>query len=583
MKNLHHNKGVKKYILLSVLALAAYEGLCLYFPILLQDVTKVAEREFASNNPSVTPLVLQGLLVFGFILVMFGGYYLSEWVGAICTNKYAGNVRASLYEKFSRLQPEQIDQIGIARILPTIMNDANWLKKYHRRIIVLLVYFPVAILGSFIMLFTLSWVYAMFAFASIPFVGVFTYICIRRFSKTIPASVDAYDEYFLNIKEGIKGAKDIRILGKAEERSQDFEEYVRLQRRQGIAFDRGVALSNAFHTILFTLITIAIIIYAAAFNLSPAQTNGVIILNTATQYINKVWEGSHQIFQWFLDVLPRTRFTVKRLDKFYIMPEAPRAGGLKEIPTYKTNVLKLKNVEFKYPNGKKPLNGVNIDIPDCKLVSIVGGVNSGKSMIASLIIKLKEPTGGNITFNDIDIAQINSNYWRRDFISYCDSSPKFVPGTIRDNMRFLAPQATDDDVIKIFKDIGATSIINQFDDFLGYEIKDGNLSEGHKNVLNIVRALLKPAHLYVFNQCFEHVSNAHVTRLMQKVKREKKTAIFFTYNGLVCKGCDTIYVLKDGRITATGTHSALLKDSKDYREFHASMLGVMIDGAEVKA
>jgi ABC-type multidrug transport system fused ATPase/permease subunit len=562
----------------------AYEGLCLYFPILLQDVTKVAENEFASGNPSVLPLVLQGALVLGFIIVIFGIYFLSEWVGAICTNKYSANVRSALYEKFSRLSSSQIDQIGIARILPTIMNDTNWLKKFHRRTIILVVYFPIAILGSFFMLFTLSWIYAVFALASIPFVAVFSIICLKRFAKTIPESVNAYDEYFLNIKEGIKGAKDIRILGKAEERSKDFEEYVRFQRRQGLAFDRGVALSNAFHTILFTLITVAIIIFATLTELTPAQTSGIVILNTAIQYINKIWTSSHQIFQWFLDVLPRTRFTVKRLNKFYEMPEPLRAGGLKEIPTYKTNVLKLKDVEFKYSNGKKILNCVNIDIENGKLVSIVGGVNSGKSIIANMITKLKSPTAGSVTFNGIDISQINSNYWRKCFISFCDSSPIFIPGTIRDNMRFLVPDVTDEEILKVFKEIGATKFVNQYDNFLDLKIKDGGgLSEGNKNLLNVVRTILKPAHLYVFNQCFEHIQNSIVSKVMAKMRREKRTAIFISYNGMVFKGSDIIYVIKNGNISGTGTHDSLYKGNKDYREFYATMLGTMIDDANSEA
>jgi ATP-binding cassette subfamily B protein len=558
-----------------------YEGLCLYFPILLQQVTEVAEKEFTKGDPSVMPLVLKGIEVLAFIIAIFGVYFLSEWVGATCTNIYAGNIRSALYEKFSHLSSSQIDQIGVARILPTLMADTNWLKKYHRRKIILVVYFPVAIIGSFVMLYIQSWIYLVFALSSIPFLAVFAVLYFKKFSKTIPASVNAYDEYFLNVKEGIKGAKDIRILGKADERAKDFEEQVRHQRRQYYSFDKGVALSNAFHTILFTIITVIIIIFAALFNLTPEQTSEIVVLNTAIQYINKIWTSSHQIFQWFLDVLPRARFTKKRLDKFYAMPEPVRGGGLKEIPTYKTNILKLKDVEFKYSNGNKILNCVNIDIENGKLVSIVGAVNSGKSVIANMITKLKSPTAGSVTFNGIDITQINSNYWRKSFISFCDSSPLFLPGTIRDNMKTLAPTVTDEQILSVFKDIGVQKFVNQYENFLDMKIRDG-FSEGNRNLINVARAIIKPAHIYVFNQCFEHIQNDVVVKILAKMRREKKTAVFISYNGVVFKGSDLIYIIKDGNISGTGTHESLLKTNKDYRDFYGSMLGTMIDDANTE-
>jgi ATP-binding cassette subfamily B protein len=570
-----YSKGIKKHMLLFVLCLIALEGLSLYFPILLQNVTSVAEDQF--DGGGVLPLVWQGLLVLGFIILLFGVNFLTEYIGAVYTDKYQANIREKLYEKFSRLSSDQIDQIGAARIMPALMNDPSWLKLYHRRLVNLWVYFPVAILGSFIMLFTLNWIYALFAFASIPFVMVFSWICIRRMTTFIPASVDAFDEYFFNIKEGIRGARDIRILGKADERSADFEHYVTLNSRQSLATDRALALSTGFNAILFTIITIAIIVYGAAMNLTPGEMSGIVVLNTAIQYINKVWTGSHQIFTWFIDYLPRCRFTYKRLDKFYAMPDQPQAGGLKQIPVYENNHMHVGGVSLKRPSGKIELDNINIEIPDGKTVAIAGGISSGKSALANMLLKMDTPTQGAIAFNEIDIQQINTSMWRREIISYCATLPKFIPGTVRDNFRLLAPGVTDEQIMDAFHDIGADDFVEKFTSLLDFNItENANLSLGTKHIFAIVRCILKPAQIYVFNQCFEHVKHSYIVRLMAKMKREKKTAVLISYNASVCKHCDQIYVLNSGKISGSGTHAELMKTNKDYRELHSSAFGVLV-------
>jgi ABC-type multidrug transport system fused ATPase/permease subunit len=259
------------------------------------------------------------------------------------------------------------------------------------------------------------------------------------------------------------------------------------------------------------------------------------------------------------------------------MPEAPVATGLTQIPVHAKNNLKIKNVSFKHTNGKSIISNIDFEVPSGKTIAIAGGIDSGKSMLADIITKMKSPTDGAVFFNDIDLEQVNSNHWRREYISYCNNAPKFIPGTIRENFKIFAPNVTDEEIIKAFNDIGAGQFVKKFNNFLDFTIKEGTpLSEGVKNILNIVRCILKPAHLYVFNQCFEHVRHEYINKLMAKIKREKKTAVFVTYNGLVCKNCDTIHVLSGGKITGTGTHAQLSKTNKAYRELHAAGVGVMI-------
>lgn len=569
-----YNKGIKKYLIFFVLCLIAYNGLALYFPMLLLDLTVKAEDIFNEGSSGVGALILHGFLIIAFIFLIFGIQFLTEFMGNIYADKYQGNIRKSIYNKFSRLSSEQIDQMGIARILPIMMNDSGWFKSLNRRLIETCIVFPVAILGSIGLLFYYNWIYGLAGIVTIPLVLLFFYLSSRRINKVIPKSVNAYDEYFLNIKEGITGAKDIRLLGKAEERNADFEEHQKWQQRQWLATNRAINLSNGFHAILYALITIGIIILGAAFNLSSEQIYGVAVLNTAITYINNIRDGSNKMFKWFVDFIPRCRYTKKRYNKIYNLPESPSDTGLEQIPVYSNHHLKIQNVSYRFPNGKVELDDVSLDIPAGHAVAIAGGIGSGKSVLAQLLLKIKDPTAGQIMVNDTDIAGLKSSFWRRDILSFCSGSPRFIPGTVRDNMKFLNPEVSDEEIMKTFRDIGAQDFVDRFEGyFLDYTINDRSISDSIKNVLNIVRTILKKAEIYVFSQCFEHIKYSYITKMIAKLKKEKKTCLFIAYDGTVCKNCDIIYVLKSGRVSDIGTHEHLIKVNNDYRILHTSEVG----------
>ena len=583
MKRTHeYSKGTGKLLVIFLLSVFVGEGLSLFFPYFLQNITNTVEGIIHAGDVSASAIIIQGLTVFAFIALIFLVGTLTEFLGAKYANRYQANIRKSLYDKFGRLTADQIDQIGVARVIPIIMNDSVWLKNYNRRKWQFSIYFPITILGSFVMICFLNgfknsptWMYAVLAFAiSAPLFVIFFLLNVRKIGKTIPASIDAYDEYFLNIKEGITGAKDIRILGKAEERSEEFAEHVKYQRRQSLTTDRSVQLSTGFNAILFTGITIIIMLYGAFVSVKTAED--LIILNTVVQYINRIWVGSQQIFTWFVDTIPRTRFTKKRVEKIYAIPEHPVMGGLETFPSVITDKLglALRGVKYTFQNGRQALRGVSMDIKKGKQVAIAGGIGSGKNVLIELLLRFKDCTDGIIAYDNFPIGAINGTFWRREGISFCSGGPRFKPDTIRNNIKLLAPDATDEQILQTFRELGADDFINKFENFLDFEINESNtINDSTKHLLNIVRAILKPAKVYLFNQCFDHVKRDYIVKLMGKMKKEKRTCVFVTYNDAVCKNCDNIYVLKNGVVCACGAHTQLMQTSADYRELRSSATG----------
>jgi ATP-binding cassette subfamily B protein len=327
------------------------------------------------------------------------------------------------------------------------------------------------------------------------------------------------------------------------------------------------------------LITIAVILFAAP-RLTPGELEGVVVLNTAVQYINLLWTGTHQIFVWFISHGPRYRLTVKRLDEFYQMPELGDSvitSGTR-VPLDGGN-LQISNLSCALGRGRPDLRGVHFET-NGKQVTIIGGIGSGKSVFCDLLLKKIQPTSGEIKFNGTNIRDLDTTFWRHECVSFCQSSPQFILGTVRDNFRLLAPHVTDAEILSMFYEIDAGDIVEKHPGILDFEIRENlDLSDWLKNTLNIVRTLLKPAKVYLFYQCFEHVKSETLVRLMTKLRREQKTAVLITLNGTICKNSDEILVLKDGAVVARGTHDELISKNAQYRALHTAAYGVIADGS----
>jgi ABC-type multidrug transport system fused ATPase/permease subunit len=294
-------------------------------------------------------------------------------------------------------------------------------------------------------------------------------------------------------------------------------------------------------------------------------------------YVTRLQTASHQIFVWFVEHHPRVRVARKRIQEFYDLPECEVEYGIRQMPLVAEPKLEFNNIEYHYPSGKSGVVNLSFNVPYNTRIALAGGIGSGKSVLPRLILRDFEPSGGEILYSGVCISSINRTYMRNKLFSYCGPNPLFMPGTIRENMKMLSPHARDEDIINVFKDLEATDFIKRFGgeaEFLDYKIVDQfGLSNSAIALLNVVRSTLKNAPIHIYNQCFEHVRREYVENLMKYLRREKRTCLFISYDAAVCRNCNKVYVVKSGRVAATGRHMDLLKSSADYKRFYASTTG----------
>jgi len=552
--------------------LALMEVLALAFPMLLKNINQLATAEGTTTGL----LVIHGLIVFGVVVLIFTVNLMGEVFGAVALSGFQKNLRNEMFEKLQGAPVERINELGTGSILPIIMNDTAWIRNMQRHLMILVVFFPVAIMGSIIMLFNLEIYYGLFALVSLPIVIIFFVVNTRKLGKIMQKSIPGFDRTHVQVKEGIIGAKEIRIFNKAEEREKDFEKTFWYSRQQSAMTLKSMNLSASFNAVLFTLITVAVIIYGAY---TMTDVSQLVVLNVAILYINRLWAGSHEVFKLFVEYVPRIKIAKERIARIYNLPVDSRGDGIKPDLAGITGVsLEMKGVGYKYPNAVSGLVSVNAKVEKNTLVAITGGAGSGRTVIPQLLLQYAKPATGRITIDGTDIYNLHASFYRRHMISFCDQTPEFIPGTIRDNLKLLNQKVTDEEILKLFKDIGAESFTAKFDNFLDHTIceRDG-FNMATKKLLNLARSLLKPAPIHIFNQCFDHVNPEYVVKICAKLKAEKTTCFFITQSNIITQHCDKVYVLKNGVISATGTHADLIKNSADYRELSLASAGRIIN------
>jgi len=151
-------------------------------------------------------------------------------------------------------------------------------------------------------------------------------------------------------------------------------------------------------------------------------------------------------------------------------------------------------------------------------------------------------------------------------------------------MKLFAPHATDEDILDVFYELGAGDFVKKFTDgMLDFKFAEQDtLNDSAKNLLNIVRAVLKPASIHVFNQCFDHVKAEHIVRLMAKLKRSRQTCLFITYDRNVCRAANNIFVMKGGRVVGQGKHRELLSSNAEYKKFYAATSGTILQEENIE-
>lgn len=531
-------------------------------------VRYIIDEGIAKNDWNFTwkaSLILFGVALLGFFFTMLAQYLCSR---VACD--YAHDLRKEVFHKVSSLSDKQLDTFGKEKILTIVNNDTFAMQSGVNMFMRLIFRPPFLFIGATILSFIINYragliyVFALIACAIV--IGVVMVASKKKYTA-IQASLD---EMTLISGDALSGAKPVRAFNKEKYEEARFNSSVSTYKERSL----DLASTNAWlNPLTFFFVNAALILVVYLGRFSSATVSGITtgqIVSLISYLVSCL--AAMIMFSRMIFALNRASASKKRIDSLLALEGDIKNTGVitKDEEASGTKLIEFKDVSLTYgkERDEPAVSGLSFRVDQGETVGIIGGTGSGKSTAISLLLRLYEPTSGQILYRGIPLYEYDLNALRKE-ISVALQKPSIFKGTIRSNLLLSKKDATEDEMVKALKDALAYDYVSKYDDFLDHEIEEGgaNLSGGQKQRLLIARALLKGGDLLILDDCMsalDYLSDQKVRSNISKIKGLTKIIVSQRASSLI--DCDKILVFDNGQIIASAKHEELLKSCNIYRE-----------------
>ena len=385
--------------------------------------------------------------------------------------------------------------------------------------------------------------------------------------------------------EGIMGAKTSKTMALEDKLCAEFEEITAKASRAGILHARMRAIYVPMIVLCGTLAA-SVTLYRGGYMVGEGEVS-LGVLSAFMTYAT----GLFQSFRWQaarISQLISLQANVERVAS--LIYETPTVTDTAEVEEKYGDCFEPKcenweemrgevtfeDVSFTYPDGgEEVLSHFNMHVPQGATIAIVGETGAGKSTLVNLVCRFYEPTGGRVLIDGVDV-QARSQLWLHSHIGYVLQSPHLFSGTIRENIRYGRPDATDEEVEAAARAVSADRIAAKLPK--GYETDVGecgdNLSTGEKQLISFARAVIARPRIFVLDEATSSV-DTHTEQMIQhatKTLTKDTTSFVIAHRLSTIRQADTILVIDHGRIVEQGTHEELLKLGGAYYELYTTQL-----------
>ena len=309
---------------------------------------------------------------------------------------------------------------------------------------------------------------------------------------------------------------------------------------------------------------------------------GLIALGTLSVFMSYA-QGIMEPIQWVVDAVSNlisAQVNIERLDKLLTTesdvsdsPEVVAKYGDSFSPKRENwepldGTVDFKDVSFRYPDGDEyVLEHFNLHVPAGQNVAIVGETGAGKSTLVNLVCRFYEPTEGQVLIDGRD-ARERSQLWLHAHIGYVLQSPHLFSGSVRENLLYGNPNATDEEIWAALDTVSARDVVERMDKGLDSEVGEAGdlLSTGEKQLLSFARALLADPRILVLDEATSSIDTMTEQRIQEAIDTviRGRTSFVIAHRLSTVQNADIILVVKNGKIIERGTHKELLAQKGYY-------------------
>lgn len=528
-------------------------------PFLLQKL--IDDGITAGNNDLVIEL---GIGMVAIAIVGFGAGIINIFFADHLGQSVGKELRDHMYEKVQRAELQDIQRFGTSTLLTRLTNDVNQIQLTLVMFFRFMIRAPFLIIGGTVMAFVVNARIALILLIVIPILLIFLRFIMKRairYFGTVQRSVDKVNHV---MRENLVGLRLIRIFVREQHEQKRFEQTSNELRQNMLKAFRYTELSVPLLTLVMNIAILAIL-YIGGMQQQTNVGDIVAIVNYATRIT-----GALSVVGMLITFYARAKASSTRIAAILEL-DTPADDGETTSEAFRGKI-DLEQVTYRYPNGKVPvIEDLNMDINSGERVAILGETGSGKSTLLHLMIGLYEPDKGQVLADDTALPSLDSKSFRRQ-IGFVSQDVQLFSGTIRENIAWGVPDASDEAIVRAAKDAQIYDTISKLPDKLDTRLGQNgiNLSGGQKQRLTIARALLLEPTLLLLDDSTSALDLQTERKLLDALKRYDCTTVLVTQKLSTAMQCDRILIIEEGKRTAYGTADELLDQSELFRAIQAS-------------
>ncbi len=560
---IRYYKPYKKLFILDLLAAFLVSACDLFYPMITRNII----NDVIPNKQIKLLFVFAIVLTLIFLIKAGLNYFMQYW-GHVVGVRMQADMRRDLFDKLQDMPNRYFDNNKTGVIMSRIINDLLDISELAHHGPEDLFISLVMLVGSFIILCTINVPLTIITFAIIPFLLFYTIHKRNKMKKAFKETRVKTGEVNATIENSISGVRVTKSFGNKSYEMEKFDKSNGIFKKAREHAYKAMAeyFSGMFFLVdmleLIVLIAAGYFTYLGKINVGDFAAY-LLYIKMFLQPIRKLI-NFNEMFQNGMSGFERYEEIMNEENE----KEIPNAKDLKDVK----GKITIKDVTFRYDNKESILEKFNLDIEAGKMVALVGPSGGGKTTICNLIPRFYDYESGQIFIDDVDISTVTLKSLREN-IGIVQQDVFLFTGTIKENIMYGNPNATDEEVIEAAKNACLHDFIMGLED--GYDTFIGErgvkLSGGQKQRISIARVFLKNPAILILDEAtsaLDNVTEYEIQRALEELSKDRTTLVV-AHRLSTVKNSDEIVVLTDKGIEERGTHEELIKLGGVYSNLHS--------------
>ena len=563
----------------------------------VMDILLPQFQGYALNN-YITNGTLKGL---GWFALAYGAGIIVSATSFFCSAANAMRVEVSMnrdlrnaaFEHLQTLSFSYFNQNSVGYIHARVMSDTSRIGSLVSWTMMDSVWHFSYLIGAVIVMLMLNARLALMVITILPLIVILFSIFQKKLIRVNREVREINSQITSNFNEGITGAKTIKSLVIEDKIQNDFVADTSAMRKKSV---RAAHLRGLFAATMNMASSMALAIVLWQGGYLAAEEVG-----TFSMFMSYA-QGMMEPVRWLIDAISdviTTQVNIERLMRL-IETKSDVTDTPEVIEKYGDSFearrenweeikgdIEFKDVSFKYPDGDEyVLEHFNLKIPFGSNIAIVGETGAGKSTLINLVCRFFEPTSGQVLIDGRD-ARERSQLWLHSAIGYVLQTPHLFSGTIRENLLYGNPNATEEEIARALKLVSADNVIAHLEKGLDSDVGEGGdlLSTGEKQLISFARAILADPRILVLDEATASVDTITEQKIQSAIDTiiSGRTSLVVAHRLSTIRNADLILVVRDGKIIEQGNHDQLLEKRGHYynlytRQYEDEATGALLAG-----